>query len=253
MAEVSVKVNGIAGNVCEIEAMHYWTVRDLKAQIQRISGISCAEQSLLYGCVFLLDEDACLASLHSASIMGNTCDSKAYLPSKVGVFPPPSIFAIPPSSNVMHDDSPAQILQVSLLLRSPEQANFLALILKDPLESHNHLSAASVDIRANKELVMFVVRQNGYALMDAASELKADEDVVLAACAQNAHALQFASPELRSNKRFVERAAYSNCHVLRFAAESVKADKELMLKLVEHSKTAILYVGSALKSDEEFR
>ena len=51
--------------------------------------------------------------------------------------------------------------------------------------------------RADREIVLAAVAQNGCALMFASEALRGDRDVVLVAVAENGKALDYASPELR--------------------------------------------------------
>ena len=53
------------------------------------------------------------------------------------------------------------------------------------------------ELKADKEVVLAAVGQDGLALMYASDELKADKEVVLAAVGQNVHALEYAPDELR--------------------------------------------------------
>jgi hypothetical protein len=65
------------------------------------------------------------------------------------------------------------------------------------------LRLASVELRANKEVVLPAVTQNGYALDFASIELRADKEVVLAAVIQDGYALLFASDELKNDEYFL--------------------------------------------------
>jgi len=55
----------------------------------------------------------------------------------------------------------------------------------------------------NKDVVMEVVKQDGYVLRYASDELRNDKEVVLEAVRQNGLALQFASDELKNDKEFM--------------------------------------------------
>jgi hypothetical protein len=138
-------------------------------------------------------------------------------------------------------------------MRSTAQAELLNRIMKDPLESHIYLAAASEELKADKEIVMAVVQRNGHALMDASASIKSDPEVVFAACCQNAHALKYAAPHLQSDKELVGQLAFINFHVLRFAAEAIRADKDFMLRVVEGNSNAFMYVADALKDDVDMQ
>jgi hypothetical protein len=55
----------------------------------------------------------------------------------------------------------------------------------------------------NKEVVMEVVKKDGYFLKYASDNMKNDKEVVLEAVMQDINALQFASDELKNNKEFM--------------------------------------------------
>ena len=55
----------------------------------------------------------------------------------------------------------------------------------------------------NKEVVMEVVKKDGYLLKYASDNMKNDKEVVLEAVMQDINALQFASDELKNNKEFM--------------------------------------------------
>ena len=59
---------------------------------------------------------------------------------------------------------------------------------------------ASDEFKADKEVVLVAVAQNGNALEHASDELKADKEVVLAAVTQRGNALSYASDELKGDK-----------------------------------------------------
>ena len=55
-------------------------------------------------------------------------------------------------------------------------------------------------LRADKEIALAAVNNNGFALESAIEELRADKEVVLAAVRENGYALRFAAKELRADK-----------------------------------------------------
>ena len=69
------------------------------------------------------------------------------------------------------------------------------------------LDHAAVALQANREIVLVAVKQNGLALEYAAVELRADREIVLAAVLQNEESLQHASEELREGTRLVQLLA----------------------------------------------
>jgi len=99
------------------------------------------------------------------------------------------------------------------------------------------LEDASAVLKADKDVVLAAVAQDGDALEYAAAALKADKDVVLAAVAQSADALEYASPALQVD-RDVVLAAMQNGFVTKFivfetsASAALKADKDALLAAV---------------------
>jgi hypothetical protein len=66
-----------------------------------------------------------------------------------------------------------------------------------------HLNYASAELKADKDVVLEAVQEDGSALQYACAELKADKDVVLEACRQNGLALEYASAEgVASHQRY---------------------------------------------------
>ena len=72
-------------------------------------------------------------------------------------------------------------------------------------EGNNYFSLADADekLKADKEVVLAAVKQNGLALEYADKKLKADKEVVLVAVKQDADALRFADKKLKADKKIV--------------------------------------------------
>ena len=72
-------------------------------------------------------------------------------------------------------------------------------------EDNDYFSLADADekLKADKEVVLAAVKQNGLALEYADKKLKADKEVVLAAVKQDADALRFADKKLKADKKIV--------------------------------------------------
>uniref|UniRef100_A0A7S3Q5Z5 DUF4116 domain-containing protein n=1 Tax=Chaetoceros debilis TaxID=122233 RepID=A0A7S3Q5Z5_9STRA len=87
-------------------------------------------------------------------------------------------------------------------------------------------------LKADKDVVMAAVTQDGYALQCAAEELKGDREVVLAAVThngQNGRALKYAAEELKGDREFMLAAVTQDVRALEYAAEELKGDKEVVL------------------------
>jgi len=149
------------------------------------------------------------------------------------------------------------------------------------------LACASDRLRADKEVVLAAVAQNGLALLDAHEAFRSDKEVVLAAVAQHAIVLHLASPALQSDREvvvtalaaagpgFVERliegpmglpqglwrdlkedkdfvleAVAQNGSVLKHASETLKADKSVVLAAVAQNGRVLEHASEALKADK---
>jgi hypothetical protein len=81
--------------------------------------------------------------------------------------------------------------------------------------------------------------------------LRADKQVVLAAVTQNGLALQYAAPKyaamaLRADKQAVLAAVTQDGRALYYAAEALRADKEVVLAAVAQHGEALQYAMPAL-------
>ena len=75
-------------------------------------------------------------------------------------------------------------------------------------------------------------RKIGWTLHFASEALRADRDVALAAVAQDGSALEYASDALRDDKEIVLAAVRQNGWALRHASPDLQADREVVLAAV---------------------
>ncbi len=75
---------------------------------------------------------------------------------------------------------------------------------------HGALFSASGDVKADKELVIAVVAQDGCELEFASDDLKANKEVALVAVATDGRALEYVSEHLKADKEVVMTALASN-------------------------------------------
>ena len=116
---------------------------------------------------------------------------------------------------------------------------------------YSPLMYASEALRADKEVVIAAVQQNGNALKFASEELRADKEVVIAAVQQDGGALEFASEELRADKEVVMAAVKQDGKALEYASEEFRADKEVVLAAVQNKGYALELASEELKSDRD--
>eukprot|EP01052_Picozoa_sp_SAG31_P034690 SAG31_NODE_4089_length_3600_cov_8.534704_1_plen_259_part_00 len=99
--------------------------------------------------------------------------------------------------------------------------------------------------RADKEIMLTVVRQNGRMLREAAETLRGDEEVVRVAVSQFGQALEYASLDCRANFSLVLAAVRQDGWALHFASESCRRNLEVALAAVGQRPRAIRHVGYA--------
>ena len=98
------------------------------------------------------------------------------------------------------------------------------------------------------------VREDGLQLRDASDVLRADREVVLAAVRQNGLALQFARHKLRTTDRDVVLAAVrQNGLALQFVDAGLNFDRDgVALEAVQRTGGALQYVSGYLRYDKAF-
>jgi len=89
-------------------------------------------------------------------------------------------------------------------------------------------SYASEPLKADRDVVLAAVQQNGWALRYAADELRANKDVVVAAVSQSGWALEDAAAPLKADRDVVMAAIRGSKWALRFAAAELRSDKEVL-------------------------
>ena len=131
------------------------------------------------------------------------------------------------------------------------------------------LGWASVDIRADREIVLSLVKHsNGMFLEFAAPALRSDREVVMAAVRQNSFALQFASANLRADRDCVLAGiSYLGFDALQYASDELRGDAAFVSEYAAavssrhelkernflcNTNTVLPYVASGLKSNREF-
>ena len=98
------------------------------------------------------------------------------------------------------------------------------------------LKYASEALRADRDIVMAVVKENGFALPYASEALRTDKDIVLAAVNQNGMALEYVSDEFRANEEIVLEALQQNLKAIRYSKLGDKTNKRLLNKVRLMSK-----------------
>ena len=84
------------------------------------------------------------------------------------------------------------------------------------------MQSFSIALRANKEVVIFALKQSGLALQYACDEFKNDKEVVMFAVKNNSDALEHASDELKNDTEIVTIAVAKNWDMLQFASAALQ-------------------------------
>jgi len=87
------------------------------------------------------------------------------------------------------------------------------------------------EYKANKDLVLPLVKAYGYNLEHASTELKADKDIVMAAVSNRGLALEYASGELQADKEVVLAAINDDKDAIKYASWTLLTDKDFMLSI----------------------
>eukprot|EP00971_Amphidinium_carterae_P143327 2839631-Amphidinium_carterae.1 len=135
-------------------------------------------------------------------------------------------------------------------LLSTERERALADVQRDGL---NLIDVRHVPVRykADREIVLAAVKQNGSALKYLEEECKADRDIVLAAVQQKGCVLEDVAEECKADGAVVLAAVQQDGYALKYAAEECKRDREIVLAAVQNKGCALYHAAEACKADRE--
>ncbi len=133
--------------------------------------------------------------------------------------------------------------------------NLRNVILEDIRKDPSSLRYASEELRADREIVLAAVSQDGQgsALEYACKESKSDREIVLAAVSQDGLALEFACKEFKSDREIVLRAVKTLGAALEFACKEFKSDREIVLTALkkDFNGDLIKFANKSLKEELE--
>lgn len=112
-------------------------------------------------------------------------------------------------------------------------------------------SSPSDELRTNRNFMLELVGQDGFALQYASEELRNDQAVVLAAVRQDNNSLQFATPALRAQQGFLSAVFTAGFRLSSSSSEELRADRELVLAAVHRHGYALRYASEELRADRE--
>eukprot|EP00933_Yihiella_yeosuensis_P005013 TRINITY_DN109430_c0_g1_i1.p1 TRINITY_DN109430_c0_g1~~TRINITY_DN109430_c0_g1_i1.p1 ORF type:complete len:256 (+),score=57.23 TRINITY_DN109430_c0_g1_i1:152-919(+) len=145
--------------------------------------------------------------------------------------------------------SDGEVLELSIIRRPPEQAQWLEAVSEDP--DGTFLSEAPEHIRSDREVILAAVRHNGRALEFASGGLQADAEVVLNALEEDSFACNYIAEELWATREVVLAAVRRRGIALRHAVAELLGDREVVLAAVARDGLALQYASANLRSDYE--
>ena len=113
------------------------------------------------------------------------------------------------------------------------------------------LSYASARLKADREIVMGAVKQNGLALSYASADLKGDREFVMDAVQQDGRALEYVSADFKGDREIVMEAVKHAGWILDYASANLKGDREIVLEAVKQNGYALKYASADLQDDRE--
>ena len=88
----------------------------------------------------------------------------------------------------------------------------------------------------DKDLVIAIVKRNGFMLKFVSAEFKDDFDVVFTAVSQCGNALQWASTEQKDHKPTVLAALKQDSRAAKFASRKLQLDRDILVTQFEQSR-----------------
>lgn len=112
----------------------------------------------------------------------------------------------------------------------------------------------SDELKADKNIISVAVQKNGYALKFASLDLKNDPEIALVA-ASNPYfsGFEFVSSSLKDNKEFVLKVVGQNKSNLKFASDRLRDDFDVALAAVRPNRDALKFLSKKLISDDYVR
>ena len=108
------------------------------------------------------------------------------------------------------------------------------------------------DFVDDRDFMMTVVQNAGYAFKYASSRLKKDDALARAACANDGRALAYASRRVRAERGTVLAAAATAGYIaLQLASPKHRADREIVLTAAKNDGTALEFAAAPLRYDRE--
>lgn len=213
-----------------------WTVREVKAELERREGTPLEGQAFLYeGRVLDNSEvvgDIVPSSVQEASLCFMRLD--------------------PARTEALRSIRSGQVELEDL---GDDLRNDREIVLAAVHVDGFALQYASEALRQDPTVVQAAVQADGQALVHAPDTFREDPTIVLSAVAENGMVLQHAGENARKNREVVRAAVQSRCEALQYAAPSLRGDQELVLDMLRHAREhpkALYFASTSLLDDRDF-
>ena len=137
-------------------------------------------------------------------------------------------------------------------MRSVRQRLLEDIAQADSFDAWRLFRDAPAALRADRQVALAAVAENGDALQLASEELRDDRQVALVAVAKYGPALDFASEALRDDRQVVLAAVTNDGHALKHASAALRDDRQVVLAAVAENGFALRHASEALREDTRF-
>lgn len=141
----------------------------------------------------------------------------------------------------------------SMDIRADKNIVLMALKTGTNNEPSHLLEYVSAELRGDKEVALEAVGNDEKDFLNVSEGLKDDKDVVIKVVShdESGNVLQYASSRMRSDREVVSAAIKRNGKSIRWASEGLKGDKRLVLEAINENPEAFGFVPDELRGDKE--
>lgn len=241
------RISGIGGSLCTIDAHITWTISEVKDKIAELIHIPKYKQCLL------LDLDELQNTDMVRELVGDPFVQLCLVRRSIEAFLKPPSYEPDDDGWTFTGSSLPLWLAVKNNEFSPQQFN--------PHCSSTNRAGCSVNSMASEsqvrngalqprlesvDVALKAVRRDGMVLQHAQSWIQDDKNVVLAAVRQNGLALEYASPALKDDPAIVLEAIASDVGAHRLASDRIKQQWKILSSCIDPSTEVELQIYKKL-------
>lgn len=113
------------------------------------------------------------------------------------------------------------------------------------------LQYVSNTLKDDKDVVLTAVKQDGFALQYGSARLQGEREIVLNSLLKNGMALQYAGAMLKNDPVCVSTAVNRNGLALQYSSDDMKDNKEIVITAVSQNGLALQFASDKLKNDKD--